>query len=156
MLKKLFKIIVPIVVVLIASPFVLYGAIVLTNNSIADKVEKQLIAYNMPDNTVFVDSVSAAGKLVGNGNGMQYMGSILVESDLNEQELKEHYGKDFDYVEVRKQENANIDFLNSDKYSFNGFSAVEGKSYYSITCWGSDSSYGGFISVLLDLDLRGF
>lgn len=154
MLKRLFKILIAIVIIL---PIVLYIAIVITNNGIADKIEKKLTSHEMPDNTVLVDSISVAGKLVGNGNGMQYMGSILVESDLSTEELKEYYSSEFDYIEVRKQATAELDFINPDNYSFSGFKAEAEKPYYSVTCWDDKraKTFSGFIEGLLDLDIRG-
>ena len=53
----------------------------------SEKIEKDLVSYELPTNTKLVDSISVAGKLAGNGNGMQYMGSVLVVSDLSEEEL---------------------------------------------------------------------
>ena len=133
-MKKLFKIIIPIVLLL---PIILYIAIAVTNNCIADKIEKNLIEYPLPDNTVLVDSTSKAGKLVGSGNGMQYMGSILVSSDLTEQEISEHYGKQFRFIEVTKQENATT-------------------NTYWVTCWDENTTenLNDFIIFLLNLDLR--
>lgn len=152
-LKRIFLI---LVIVVITLPIVLYIDIVITNNSIADKIEKDLAGYQLPTNTELVDSISIAGKLTGNGNGMQYMGAILVESDLSEEELKEYYSSEFDYIEVRKQGTAAIDFIHPRDYSFNGFSE-NNNNYYSITCWDDDrpEKYGEFISELLDVDIRG-
>ena len=81
--KRIFSI---LVILLIALPIVSYFGIVVTNNSIANNIEKSLVEYKLPTNTELVDSISIAGKLTGNGNGMQYMGAILVESELNEEE----------------------------------------------------------------------
>ena len=103
-MKKKWFFIIPIVALLIAlSPIAAYFGIVAANNSIANRVEKELKSYPLPEDTLFLDSVSLAGKLVGNGNGMQYMGSILVISDLTEEELYEYYSQSFGNVEVRKQ-----------------------------------------------------
>ena len=153
MLKKLLMILLAVAVVL---PIVLYVAIVITNNGIADRIEKLLASHELPENTVLVDSLSVAGKLAGNGNGMQYMGAILIESDLSAEELTEYYSSDFDYIEVREQRTAELDFINA-HHSFSGFKAEAGKNYYSVTCWDDDRAerFNGFIVGLLDLDLRG-
>lgn len=63
------------------------------------------------------------------------MGTILVDSELSSEELKEYYEKDFDFIEVEKKE--------------------EGDSCYSIICWDANRSEGTFISFILDMDLRG-
>lgn len=152
--KRIFSI---LVILLIALPIVSYFGIVVTNNSIANNIEKSLVEYKLPTNTELVDSISIAGKLTGNGNGMQYMGAILVESELNEEELNEYYSLDFEFIEVRKQETAKIDYVHSSNYSFNGFSDAKKEEYYSVTCWDDDrrEKYGKFISELLDFDIRG-
>ena len=77
MLKKLLVVIIFIVVISI-SLFVV--VIPLTNNHYAKQVEKELRETPLPEKTEIIDSVSLAGKLVGNGNGMQYFGAILLKS----------------------------------------------------------------------------
>ncbi len=149
-LKKLSKILISIIVLL---PVILYGSIVIANNCIADKIEQRLVKYDLPENTVLIDSISIAGKLTGNGNGMQYMGSILVESDFSQDELEKYYSSDFDYIEVIKQDSASIDFIHPRNYSFKEFQQEDGKTYYSITCW--DGERNRIFSDLLDFDIRG-
>ena len=65
-IKRVFSI---FLIVIISLPFVSYAGIVITNNCIADKIEKDLVKYQMPSDTELVDSVSVANKLTGNGNG---------------------------------------------------------------------------------------
>lgn len=89
-------------IVALLLPVALYGGIVITNNVIAHGMAKELKSAPLPEGTILMDSFSLAGKLVGNGNGMQYMGSILVISPLSEEELYDYYSEAFDYVEVRK------------------------------------------------------
>lgn len=156
-MKKRTKIIIAVLLtVIIVLPVISYIGIVHTNNYIADKIKKDLIAYRLPDDTVLIDSISEAGKLTGNGNGMQYMGAILVETELSEKELREYYSSQFDFIEVIRQEDAKMDFIDHGDYSYAGFPDVEGKSYYSIVCWDSNRSdiYGDFGAVLLDFDIR--
>ena len=157
-MKKKWFFIIPIVALLIAlSPIAAYFGIVAANNSIANRVEKELKSYPLPEDTIFLDSVSLAGKLVGNGNGMQYMGSILVISDLTEEELYEYYSRSFGNVEVRTQASQAIDFINSSGYNFELFGDPNHHDHYSITSWGSPENIGlgRFTTVLLDMDLRG-
>ena len=40
-----------------------------------------------------IESISRAGKLTGNGNGMQYFGAILIRSDLSLEELDAYYSR---------------------------------------------------------------
>ena len=157
MKKKVLFVIIPVVALLIAlSPVAAYLGIVFANNGIANHVERELKNYPLPEKTIFMDSVSIAGKLVGNGNGMQYMGSILVVSDLTEEELYEYYSQSFDNVEVRKQESHVIDFVNTD-YCFELFGDPKYHDHYSVTCWGSPKDVGleRFSAVLMNVDLRG-
>ena len=151
-LKRIFIILAIVVIVL---PILSYIGIVITNNTIADKIEKDLVAYELPKNTELVDSISIAGKLTGNGNGMQYMGAILVDSDLSKEELKEHYSFEFDYIEVNEQDTVNLNFIRN--VSFNADIESRDKTYYSIICWDDDRKemFGDFISDLLDFDIRG-
>lgn len=144
--------------VILLLPVLIYSGIVITNNWIAASVARELEKTPLPENTTFFGSVSAAGHLTGNGNGMQYMGSILVISDLTEEELYEHYSESFEYVEVRRQKSQVLDFLNTNQYSFELFGDPECHTHYSITCWGSPKDYhiGGFAAALLNLDIRGF
>ena len=150
--KRIFII---ILIVMFVLPIISYVGIVVMNNSIADKIEKDLVSYELPTSTKLIDSVSAAAKLTGNGNGMQYMGAILVDSDLSKEELKEHYSSEFDYIEVNEQETVNLDFIQN--VSFNADIKLGDKTYYSIICWDDDrrETFGDFISDLLDFDIRG-
>ncbi len=154
---KIFKkIIVISLIVIIVLPVLSYVGIVITNNCIADQTEKDLVSYQLPANTELVDSISIAGKLTGNGNGMQYVGAILVDSNLSEEELEEYYSSEFDYIEVRKQENAVLDFTHLD-CSFDNFPETSEGTYYSVICWDSNRReiFGDFICGLLDIDIRG-
>lgn len=151
-LKRIFLI---LVIVVFALPIISYIGIVVTNNFIANKIENDLVSYELPTNTKFVDSVSAAAKLTGSGNGMQYMGAILVDNDLSKEELKEHYSSEFDYIEVNEQETVNLDFIQN--VSFDADIESGDKTYYSIICWDDErrEMFGDFISALLDFDIRG-
>lgn len=133
--EKILFIVLVIVLAVVLLPILSQFAIAVTNNAIAANIQKRLVQYELPPNTELVKSGSKAGKFIGNGNGMQYMGTILVDSELSSEELKEYYEKDFDFIEVEKKE--------------------EGDSCYSIICWDSNRSENKFISFILDMDLRG-
>ena len=142
--------------VLILLPILLYTGIVIANNCIADSIEKDLRAIELPENTRLVESVSIAGKMFGNGNGIQYIGVILVESDMSPEELEEYYmthGKSVgEYISVRKQDGQ--EWLGV--HTFKHFDA-DG-NYYAIDCMKANISHyidSGFIRELLDMDLRG-
>ncbi len=153
MIKRVLKIVLPLVLVL---PILLYVAIVLINNTIAADIEKALKDYALPAETAVVKSVSAARKLMGSGNGMQYMGALLVSSNLTEQELKAHYAE-FAFVEVKPQTSYELEF-DTATVSFGGshFGDDPGE-YYAIVCWDAERSkwYNDDIAEWLDLDIRG-
>ena len=108
---KLFKkIIASLLVVLILLPILFYVSVVVTNNYIANRIEKNLTSYELPEDTKLIDSFSKAEKLSGNGNGMQYVGVILVESELSAGAIKAHYSQKFDFIEVNEQKNEEIRF----------------------------------------------
>ena len=78
----------------ILAAVVLIGSVIsipLINNHTAYKVEKALCEIPLPEETELIESLSQAGKLTGNGNGMQYFGAILIRSDLSLEELDAYY-----------------------------------------------------------------
>lgn len=152
-IKKTLKI---FLVILALLPFAFCATIPIANNCIADKVEKKLKSYPLPTDTDLVESISVAGKLTGNGNGMQYMGAILITSDLSRQEILEYYQNEFEYIEVQEQTSPAIESIRPNSANFNRFDFESNQTYYSVVSWGSSSDYvNEFISNILDLDLRG-
>lgn len=69
----------------------LYAGIVVSNNRIAEDLRKQVAGCMLPLGTELVDSAAVAGRLQGNGNGMQYFGVALIHSDLDEGPLRTWY-----------------------------------------------------------------
>lgn len=123
------------------------------NDSTAHGVEKSLLELPLPEKTELVESCSAAGKLEGNGNGMQYFGAILIKTELSTEELEAHYSsyrdKEWECV-VQKQEGAAIDWLHM-PMSFKALKNAESTDgYYIVYSWGSSDF------SLRDLDLRGY
>lgn len=69
---------------------VLTGGVIsipLINNHTAYEVEKALCEIPLPEETEWIESLLQTGKLMGNGNGMQYFGAILIRSELSLEEL---------------------------------------------------------------------
>ena len=131
----------------------LYAAVVVANNCIAWDIENDLRKIELPEQTEFVEAVSRAGKIYGNGNGMQYFGAILVTSDLTEEELKEYYKSFNKDIEVERQEDEII--FSDNSYKFDKFDSD--KTNYKISLWRYNYSYGetaSFINYLLDTDIR--
>lgn len=73
------------------APFILCITITAVNDNTAMQLEKELLNIPLPEDTYVVESLSQAGKLWGNGNGMQYYGAMLISSELPLEELKSHY-----------------------------------------------------------------
>lgn len=147
MLKKLLVVIIFIVVISI-SLFVV--VIPLANNYYAKQVEKELRETPLPENTEIIDSVSLAGKLVGNGNGVQYFGAIKLKSKLSLNDLEDYYSvyqkNEWSYV-VEPQENQIITVVEHSKISFSEM--VDDEAYYIVYSWGDGPD------LLEELDFRG-
>lgn len=122
----------------------------ITNNFIAWRVESKIKNIPLPQDTKIIDSISVAGKLTGNGNGMQYFGAILVKSDLDLIELEDYYKnyrEDEWSLNIKKQNTAKIDVIEHGDYSFNTKESLE--NCYIVYSW-EDSKL-----EILSLDIRG-
>ena len=103
------------------------------------------------EKTEYMESVSKAAKMTGNGNGMQYLGAILLESELSLAELEKYYA---DYREdewdcmVESQEGQKVNCIEHGTLSFDTEMASD-KKYYIVYSWGSG------IELFSDLDIRG-
>lgn len=132
---------------------VLIGSVIsipLINNHTAYKVEKALCEIPLPEETELIESLSQAGKLTGNGNGMQYFGAILIRSDLSLEELETYYSdyrsNEWEYL-VEIQEGQSIEVIEHRALQFS--EEINGSGYYIVYSWGSGKS------LLEELDIRG-
>ena len=125
---------------LIATPFI--------NDDVSKKTANELADLPLPGNTELIESVHESGKLVGNGNGMQYFGAILIKSDLSLEELKEYYSSyaenEWDCV-VEKQTGADIKIIEHVKFT----TEIEGDNYYIVYSWGDNDT------IFHEFDIRG-
>ena len=90
----------------------LYAGIVVSNNRIAEDLRKQVAGCMLPPGTELVDSAAVAGRLQGNGNGMQYFGVALIHSDLDEGPLRTWYEAHLpkeEYIWLTRQESELFD-----------------------------------------------
>ena len=145
-MKKLKAVGILAVVVLIVGSL----SIPLINNHIAYKVEKVLFEIPLPEETELIESLSQAGKLTGNGNGMQYFGAILIKSELSLEELDAYYSgyrsNEWECL-VETQEGQNIEVIDHVTLQFT--EEIKGNGYYIVYSWGSGKS------LLEELDIRG-
>lgn len=148
MVKKFLIIIICLVVIGILSYIVL---IPLVNNHYAKQVEKELRETPLPEKTEIIDSVSRTGKLVGNGNGMQYFGAILLKSKLSLDELGNYYSayrkNEWSYV-VEPQKTQIIEVVEHSRIGFS--EKVDDDGYYIVYSWGDAPE------LLEELDIRGY
>ena len=86
--------------------------------------------------------------MVGNGNGMQYFGAILIESDRSLEELQTYYAE-YDCM-VMGQLSQNFDFMDANAPAFRheGYD----KRHFTVYRWGNAPDW---LQDVLDTDLRG-
>ncbi len=141
------KIIITIISLLAAAILAFAIAVPLMNDNIAKNTAKELAEIPLPENTRYIESVSRAGKLVGNGNGMQFFGAVLIESGLSLEELDAHYSAYTDNkCEVKKQNGSDIEVI---EHGSLAFKSDIGEDSYIVYLWGSSNN------VFSDWDLRG-
>lgn len=144
------------VLLLFSSPFLLYGGIHMVNDRIAAGIEEELREIPLPEETELADSLSVAGKLSGNGNGMQYYGMLLLSSELEQEELEAYYRTYSKATSVREQKTP---YIFDDEYFRLRFSDLQpGKRYFMVWSMASkESSWmkSDWVSMVLDFDLRG-
>lgn len=147
MLKKILIVIIFLVVISISLFIVI---IPLVNNLYAKQLERELRETPLPEKTEIIDSVSRSGKLVGNGNGIQYFGAILLKSKLSLNELEDYYSvywkNEWTYV-VEPQKNQSIEVVEHSRIRFS--EKVGNEGYYIVYSWGDGPE------LLEQLDIRG-
>lgn len=146
-MKKSKKILLIILLILI---FLLIIFIPITNNLIANGIESEIKNIPLPQDTEIIDSISIAGKLTGNGNGMQYFGAILIKSNLDIIELENYYKsyrKNEWSLNIKKQDTTHIDVIDHGEYSFSSRGSLD--NCYIIYSWESNKL------DILSLDIRG-
>ena len=147
-MKKVIKVIgialvVLVVTMVISTPFV--------NNYSAAKIEKRLTALPLPEKTEYIESISKAGKMTGNGNGMQFLGVMLVQSELTLEELDAYYAtyreNQWDCI-VEVQDSPILEFIEHGELAFQ-VEFSPNVTYYVIYTWGNG------IEPFATLDIRG-
>ena len=128
-----------ILVSLILIPIIVRFGVQIANNCIAMEVEKEIKSLPLPERTNYIESISAAEKLVGNGNGMQYFGAMLIKSELSLEELDTYYSvyreNDWVYL-VRRQTDSVIMDENWTVGDLSFKSDIYSDDYYVVYSWG--------------------
>ena len=122
----------------------------IVNDISAKRIIANIESVPLPQDTQVAEQFSQAGKLVGNGNGMQFFGAILIESELPLEDLDKHYSlyreTPWDYI-VELQDTQNVDVIEHGTFSFE--TDVSNGKFYIVYSWGNG------ISPFQDFDLRG-
>lgn len=147
MKKVLVAIVLAVVIIFL---FVLITAPIV-NDNVAKKTANELADLPLPNNTEFIESINKAGKLIGNGNGMQYFGAILIKSELSLEELIEYY-KGFAENEwnciVENQIDSDV-IIMKEHTGLTFKTDMEGDNYYIVYSWGDNNT------IFHELDVRG-
>ena len=126
-------------------------SIPIVNNRAAERTRDALLRAPLPQGATLVDSLSAAGKLTGNGNGMQYFGAILIESEMTLDELNAYYepfrAGEWDF-RLEEQVGRDIGVIENGNYAFE--KVASDNSAYILYSWG-DCDY-----FLRNWDLRAY
>jgi hypothetical protein len=136
-----------VVVAIVALPVSIHTV----NDVVAGEVEGRLIDLPLPQGAELVDSMSQAGRIVGNGNGMQYVGALLLRSSDSLSELQRFYD------EQRQSADLAITVTPSDALENDGFHGAHGflgssgeRGTYVVYGWGSAPG-----EIFENFDLRG-
>ncbi len=128
----------------------LIAAIPAVNDRAAAETAERILEIQLPEATEYLESFSKAGKLTGNGNGMQYLGGILIHSRLTLEELRAYYApwaqSGWDCV-VERQTGQELPFVEHGAVSLH--TRIDGDGYFIVYSWGRGPS------LFQELDLRG-
>lgn len=132
-----------LILFLISAPFV--------NDYTASHIAREIKNLPLPENTEYIDSVSAAAKLSGNGNGMQFFGAMLIKSELPLEQLDRYYAdyrtSDWDLL-VEVQAGQKIEGIDHRDLTFQ-VEMQPDASYYIVYTWGDG------IFPFAEFDIRG-
>ena len=142
---KAIKVIAGIFIFVLAAIIALYVIGAISNDHTASATLKRIKEIPLPEETVLVDEISVAGKLVGNGNGVQYFGAIWIKSDLPLWQLEDYYSEfrksEFDFI-VEEQANQEINVIEHGVYKFDA--EKTDCRHYIVYSWGSSNDALGF------------
>ena len=121
----------------------------MTNKYRLHKQEKELAELELPEDTQLIEKQSVCGKLNGNGNGMNYLATILVKSELSLKELQEYYSE-YDVIE-QNSTRLECDYLEHDSISYLRLENIKDfKGYYVVYSYQSAD-----LGSIWEWDIRG-
>jgi hypothetical protein len=133
--------------VLIAVPV----SIPIVNDVAASDVERRLLDLPVPEGAERIDSMAQAGRIVGNGNGMQYVGALLIRSGDSEAALQRFYSAQERAAELSITVTPADDLEREGFHGARGFLAHSGeRGTFVVHAWGEAPG-----QIFEDLDLRG-
>ena len=127
------------------------ASIPIVNNIFAKQIADKLAAMPLPEKTRIAERKSIAAKLWGNGNGMDYFGALLIESELTEEQLEVFYAESGTDCRVEKQCSQSIEVTDHGSYSFK--TEINSDNFYIIYALGGCDS--PIKEIYAELDLRG-
>lgn len=146
-MKKAFVAVISVMVICLIA---LLAAAPIVNDTVAEKTVKELADLPLPNGTEYIESVYRAGKLVGNGNGMQYFGAILIRSERSLEELEEYYSgfaeNGWECV-VENQTGTDIKVIEHGELAFE--TDIDGEDYFIVYSWGDNNT------IFHEFDIRG-
>lgn len=97
---KFKRVILPIVISSILIIILPFKISPLYNNWCLDRFASQLLSLPLPEETKLLEDIKQCGKLSGNGNGMDFLTILIIQSDNNLKELELYYNG-FSMAEAR-------------------------------------------------------
>ncbi len=134
-----------VVAAVLIIPIALAAVTTIVNDNTAADLEKRLSEIPLPDGMTCAESFSAAGKIIGNGNGMQYLAVMLITGDVPLESLQNYYAQYNCGVII--QETSEIDSYHGD-FCFDKFNPQTAN--YRVEMWGKAPSW-----FFAEFDLRG-
>ncbi len=136
--------------VILMGMVLLAASIPLINNACTAANHVRLTDLPLPENTVCVEVISHTGRLVGNGNGVQFFAAMLVESTQSLQDLQEYYAPHA--CTVQEQAGQIVEQIDGNSVNIKLLlqrTLDEDKTYYLVYAWGDG------IPPFSWLDMRG-
>ncbi len=152
-MKKGRYIILTIILLIVA----FYLTVHIANNHIAETLKQKLLDCPLPAGTQLLESESFAGKMSGNGNGMQWYGIILVKSSQNETTLHEWFSSTMEHdadesLMIFKQNSPDI--FETGSKTFNSFTGEDGCYQIQLVKYSTVGFEQSFWEAILNYDIR--